>query len=114
MTSDGFKTQLGVRVPKGVREAAVGKASLNGESLNAYVERLIVQDVGGMPSITDPGQTSLLEPPVDPLMDDGPTILDGPPPPAPDRKPFDRACANGTYHWRHAPGNPCKYCGGEI
>lgn len=29
-------------------------------------------------------------------------------------KEFARNCRNGTLHWKSGPGNPCRFCGGEI
>jgi hypothetical protein len=116
MMGRDLKAQLGARVPAEVRNAAVAKAKLTGESLNAYVERLIVQDVGGQPSVAPlAGQKTIDD--VDEELGGG----DGQPVPAvapaelaQSAKPFDKACRNGTYHFQCGPGRPCKFCGGEI
>lgn len=137
MTRDN-KVQLGVRVPADVRTAARNDAARKAMSLNAYVEHLIVQAHGNQPILAPlAGQIT-----VDDILN-GQDELQPPPdgidsyPPGEDTmvahgqeiraeavaraqtevaalRPFARNCRNGTLHWKHGPGNPCKYCEGEV
>jgi len=94
---------------------AVDKANAVGCSLNVYIERLIRADNLDEAALA---QKLTLEP-VQPQLGDEPETIEQPVEAldqigADEYKRFDASCSNGTYHWRHSPGNPCKRCGGEI
>lgn len=132
-----LKAQLGARVPRDVREAAVADAKKKGMSLNAYMEHLIVQAHGSRPIVAPlAGQITVDEAIAEhagaiPLVgtENSPTILvrrgdqlvgtihhvgDTEIQRAAKLKSFARNCTNGTLHWKHGPGNPCPSCGGEV
>jgi hypothetical protein len=110
------KEQLGARLSPGVRQLAVDAAHRAGQSLNVWLEKIILAAVNVVPNtpIVPPpiaGQTTI----TDFLGEDGaePTSgAAGEPAPAP-TKTFAPDCSMREYHWRCSPGNPCKRCGGE-
>lgn len=112
------KTQLGVRVPPEVKEEAARVAAAMGVSLNQWIEGLI-RDRITIPVPVIDGQTTIDEqikgqhgPSADTVVhDEAPAVdLIG----LAQAKPFAPNCSSRAYHWKHGPGNPCRFCGGEV
>lgn len=123
------KAQVGARVPGDLLERAKNAAVSLGVSFNSWVEQAFNLKLGENtePPQPIPGQTSILDAERQERRAEAQAIIQAAadafgdphdPPPAketPVSAPrFDRTCKNGTLHWRHGPGNPCKFCGGEI
>jgi hypothetical protein len=117
------KEQLGARLRPGVRDLAVDAARRAGQSLNEWVENIILAAVNvdpAVPIVPAPleGRMALTD-----FVGEAPsavgTATDGAGGnatggvPAP-TKTFAADCSMREYHWRCRPGNPCKRCGGET
>lgn len=120
-----LKHQVGARVPGDLLEKAKQAAAALGVSFNQWVEQAFNLKLGDAPTpggtptltLTDapiPGQTSL-DGLVTPRMMSLAELKESPDAQQPDPVvEFARNCTNGTFHWKHGPGNPCRYCKGEI
>lgn len=115
------KVQLAVRVPADVRDLCLELARKVGMSKNVFVEKLI-RAAAATPLPTTQG-SPLAEGQL--IVDDqgeryrvGDVIRSGDEivtvHHAGDPRPFAANCKAGTLHWKHGPGNPCRFCDGEI
>lgn len=112
------KVQLGARVNANARAVAAASAAAAKQSMNEWIEEAIYARAGTTEApVADPlpGQVMIAtDPEIEPgtveLRADGETIATitnvG--------QRFEPACRNRAYHWKQSPGNPCRFCGGEV
>ena len=113
-------SQLVVRVEDGLYAEWKALARHNGKSLSAFTHDLFAlaaqdfQPAGAVEQtppagVQAPSLSETAAPAAVPAPPAGPRVHL----PAPDR-PLDGHCFNAALHWRLAPGERCRYCGGQA
>jgi len=113
-------SQLVVRVEDGLYAEWKALARHNGKSLSAFTHDLFAlaaQDFRPAGAVEQtppagvqaPSLSETAAPAAAPAPPAGPRVHL----PAPDR-PLDGHCFNAALHWRLAPGERCRYCGGQA
>ena len=112
-------SQLVVRVEDGLYAEWKALARHNGKSLSAFTHDLFAlaaQDFRPAGAVEQTPPAGVQAPS---LTATAPAAAPAPPAgprvhlPAPDR-PLDGHCFNAALHWRLAPGERCRYCGGQA
>ena len=105
-------SQLTVKVRDEVYAGWKAQAHAHEMSVSAYVHhlfRLAAQDFrpAGAVEQTPPAGVQA------PSLSETAAPAAAPAPPRPDR-PLEGSCFNAALHWRLAPGERCRYCGGQA
>jgi len=108
-------SQLVVRVEDGLYAEWKALARHNGKSLSAFTHDLFAlaaQDFRPAGAVEQTPPAGVQAPSLSETA--APAAVPAPPAgPRPDR-PLEGSCFNAALHWRLAPGERCRYCGGQA
>ena len=107
-------SQLVVRVEDGLYAEWKALARHNGKSLSAFTHDLFAlaaQDFQPAGAVEQTPPAGVQAPSLSETA--APAAAPAPPRLAPDR-PLEVSCFNAALHWRLAPGERCRYCGGQA